>query len=187
VKVSLFTLNTRQIFTSFAPSTTNPTETMVGTRGNPRHSSGAFEVGLPVSGKPAPAPNPRQNKPSEVAADGPASETTEAAKAESDQAATPTAPVATTTTAAAGEEQAAATSQAPAPAPASDPAATVPVPETATTLHAKLVQGYLTYSERNRKMNGSHKIFESGDSEKRYSGHTGIMTVKYFYTPKKQS
>ena len=30
-------------------------------------------------------------------------------------------------------------------------------------------------------------IFESNDSKKRYSGHTGIMTTKYFYTLKKDS
>ena len=30
-------------------------------------------------------------------------------------------------------------------------------------------------------------IFESNDLEKRYSGHTGIMTTKYFYTIKKES
>jgi hypothetical protein len=30
-------------------------------------------------------------------------------------------------------------------------------------------------------------IFESNDSKKRYSGHTGIMTTKYFYTLKKES
>ena len=30
-------------------------------------------------------------------------------------------------------------------------------------------------------------IFESNDSKKRYSGHTGIMITKYFYTLKKES
>ena len=30
-------------------------------------------------------------------------------------------------------------------------------------------------------------IFESNDSKKRYSGHTGIMTTIYFYTLKKDS
>ena len=30
-------------------------------------------------------------------------------------------------------------------------------------------------------------IFESNDSKKRYSGHTGMMTTKYFYTLKKDS